>query len=246
MTDYSEEQRNELEALESIYPDSFTVLSENPTTFTITVTSEAGENGETVQTTLKFTYREKYPDETPLYEIVSQENLDDNDVTDIIKLLEQQVEENLGMVMIFTLVSAVQEKLNEIVDQIKTRREEEKKQKEREAEEEEKQRFHGTPVTIENFLNWKAKFDAELLEIKRKKMKEEEQAGKNKLSDVCVGAGVLFVDPSCLLNGEDVYSALVNSCLKWITTLTLLTSSFWRKLETVWRLMNLYSKKWMI
>ncbi|XP_059690300.1 RWD domain-containing protein 1 isoform X2 [Gavia stellata] len=171
MTDYSEEQRNELEALESIYPDSFTVLSEKPTTFTITVTSEAGENDE-----------KKYPDETPLYEIVSQENLDDNDVTDIIKLLEQQAEENLGMVMIFTLVSAVQDKLNEIVDQIKTRREEEKKQKEREAEEEEKQRFHGTPVTIENFLNWKAKFDAELLEIKRKKMKEEEQAGKNKLS----------------------------------------------------------------
>ncbi|NWI27720.1 RWDD1 protein, partial [Sula dactylatra] len=159
-----------------------TVLSEKPTTFTITVTSEAGENDETVQTTLKFTYREKYPDETPLYEILSQENLDDNDVTDILKLLEQQAEENLGMVMIFTLVSAVQEKLNEIVDQIKTRREEEKKQKEREAEEEEKQRFHGTPVTIENFLNWKAKFDAELLEIKRKKMKEEEQAGKNKLS----------------------------------------------------------------
>ena len=33
--------------------------------------------------------------------------------------------------MIFTLVRAVQEKLNEIVDQIKTRREEEKKQKEK-------------------------------------------------------------------------------------------------------------------
>ena len=45
-----------------------------------------------------------------------------------------------------------------------------------------KQLFHGTPVTIENFLNWKAKFDAELLEIKKKRMKEEEQAGKNKLS----------------------------------------------------------------
>ena len=84
--------------------------------------------------------------------------------------------------MIFTLVTAVQEKLNEIVDQIKTRREEEKKQKEKEAEEAEKQLFHGTPVTIENFLNWKAKFDAELLEIKKKRMKEEEQAGKNKLS----------------------------------------------------------------
>ncbi|KAL4839328.1 hypothetical protein H8958_020724 [Nasalis larvatus] len=192
MTDYGEEQRNELEALESIYPDSFTVLSENPPSFTITVTSEAGENDENmqsgkipvsaVQTTLKFTYGEKYPDEAPLYEIFSQENLEDNDVSDILKLLALQAEENLGMVMIFTLVTAVQEKLNEIVDQIKTRREEEKKQKEKEAEEAEKQLFHGTPVTIENFLNWKAKFDAELLEIKKKRMKEEEQAGKNKLS----------------------------------------------------------------
>ncbi|KAH0622237.1 hypothetical protein JD844_024372 [Phrynosoma platyrhinos] len=54
------------------------------------------------------------------------------------KLLQEQAEENLGMVMIFTLVSAAQEKLNEIVDQIKTRREEEKKQKEKEAEEAEK------------------------------------------------------------------------------------------------------------
>ncbi|KAK1337967.1 LOW QUALITY PROTEIN: hypothetical protein QTO34_001071 [Cnephaeus nilssonii] len=181
-TNYGEEQRNELEALESIYPDSFTVLSENPPSFTITVTSEAGENDETVQTTLKFTYSEKYPDEAPLYEIFSQENLEDNDVTSILKLLALQAEENLGMVMIFTLVTAVQEKLNEIVDQIKTRREEEKKQKEKEAEEAEKQLFHGTPVTIENFLSWKAKFDAELLEIKKKRMKEEEQAGKNKLS----------------------------------------------------------------
>ncbi|EHB13746.1 RWD domain-containing protein 1 [Heterocephalus glaber] len=78
MTDYSKEQRNELEALESIYPDSFTVLSENPPSFTITVTSEAGENDETVQTTLKFTYSEKYPYEPPPYEIFSQENLEDN------------------------------------------------------------------------------------------------------------------------------------------------------------------------
>ncbi|XP_032195626.1 RWD domain-containing protein 1 isoform X1 [Mustela erminea] len=158
------------------------VLSENPPSFTITVTSEAGENDETVQTTLKFTYSEKYPDEAPLYEIFSQENLEDSDVSEILKLLALQAEENLGMVMIFTLVTAVQEKLNEIVDQIKTRREEEKKQKEKEAEEAEKQLFHGTPVTIENFLSWKAKFDAELLEIKKKRMKEEEQAGKNKLS----------------------------------------------------------------
>lgn len=42
------------------------------------------------------------------------------------------------MVMIFTLVSAVQDRLNEIVDQIKTRREEAKLIVEKEAEEAEK------------------------------------------------------------------------------------------------------------
>ncbi|KAK2902860.1 hypothetical protein QQF64_010275 [Cirrhinus molitorella] len=182
MTDYGEEQRNELEAIESIYPDSFTVLSEEPTSFTITVTSDAGENEETVEVTLKFTYVEKYPDEPPLWEIFSQENLEDSDAEDILALLKQQAEENLGMVMIFTLVTAVQEKLNEIIDQIKSRREEEKLRKERETEEAEKRAFQGTVVTIENFLSWKAKFEQEMAELKTKRQKEEEQSGKGKLT----------------------------------------------------------------
>lgn len=49
-----------------------------------------------------------------------------------------QAEENLGMAMIFTLVTTVQEKLDEIVDVIKNRREEEKRRKDKEAEEAEK------------------------------------------------------------------------------------------------------------
>lgn len=182
MTDYGEEQRNELEAIESIYPDSFTVLSEDPASFTITVTSDAGENDETVEVTLKFTYVEKYPDEPPLWEIYAQENLEDSDAEDILSLLQQQAEENLGMVMIFTLVTAVQEKLNEIVDQIKSRQEEEKRRKEKEAEEAEKKAFQGTVVTIETFLSWKAGFEREMTELKKKKQKEEEQSGKNKLT----------------------------------------------------------------
>ncbi|XP_052474244.1 RWD domain-containing protein 1 isoform X2 [Carassius gibelio] len=97
-------------------------------------------------------------------------------------LLKEQAEENLGMVMIFTLVTAVQEKLNEIIDQIKSRREEEKQRKEREAEEAEKRAFQGTVVTIENFLSWKAKFEQEMAELKKKGQKEEEQSGKVKLT----------------------------------------------------------------
>lgn len=49
-----------------------------------------------------------------------------------------QAEENLGMAMIFTLVTTVQEKLEEIVDLIKNRCEEEKRRKDAEAEEAEK------------------------------------------------------------------------------------------------------------
>ncbi|XP_012680049.1 RWD domain-containing protein 1 [Clupea harengus] len=183
MTDYGEEQRNELEAIESIYPDSFTVLSEDPASFTITVTSDAGENDEMVEVTLKFTYVEKYPDEPPLWEIHAQENLEDPDAEDVLKLLQQQAEENLGMVMIFTLVTAVQEKLNEIVDQIKIRQEEEQKRQERETEEAEKKHFQGTVVTIENFLTWKAGFEKDMSDLKKRILqREEELAGKNKLT----------------------------------------------------------------
>uniref|UniRef100_A0A8C2DJ94 RWD domain containing 1 n=1 Tax=Cyprinus carpio TaxID=7962 RepID=A0A8C2DJ94_CYPCA len=138
MTDYGEEQRNELEAIESIYPDSFTVLSEEPTSFTITVTSDAGENEETVEVTLKFTYVEKYPDEPPLWEIFSQENLEDSDTEDIL----------MSLLFVISYIRA----------------------------------FQGTVVTIENFLSWKARFEQEMVELKKKRQKEEEQPGKGKLT----------------------------------------------------------------
>uniref|UniRef100_A0A2K5P0C9 RWD domain-containing protein 1 n=1 Tax=Cercocebus atys TaxID=9531 RepID=A0A2K5P0C9_CERAT len=159
MTDYAQE---------SIYPDSFIVLSENPPSFTITVTSEAGENDETVQTTLKFTYSEKYPDEVPLYEIFPPENLEENDVSDILRVLAVQAEENLGMVMIFTPVTAVQEKLNDIVDQIKTRREEEKKTRNRSRK--------------------------EFLKLEGQKSIKEERARKNKLNHNLDTSDIQFLE----------------------------------------------------
>lgn len=44
-----------------------------------------------VEATIKFTYIEKYPDEPPLWEIHSQENLEDGDAEDVLTLLQQQV-----------------------------------------------------------------------------------------------------------------------------------------------------------
>ena len=58
-----------------------------------------------VEATIKFTYVEKYPDESPLWEIQSQENLEDPDVEDILTLLQQQVRSSyLNILSSFILV----------------------------------------------------------------------------------------------------------------------------------------------
>ena len=42
--------------------------------------------------------------------------------------------------------------------------------------------FQGTVVTIETFLSWKACFEQDMAELKKKKLKEDDQSGKNKLT----------------------------------------------------------------
>lgn len=65
------------------------------------------------------------------------------------------------MVMVFTLVSAAQEKLNEFAESLKQRKEEEKLRKEKEEEEREKAKFIGTHVTYETFMKWRIGFEKE-------------------------------------------------------------------------------------
>uniref|UniRef100_A0A8C4QT05 RWD domain-containing protein 1 n=1 Tax=Eptatretus burgeri TaxID=7764 RepID=A0A8C4QT05_EPTBU len=184
MTDYVEEQTNEFEALQSIYSDCFSVISEEPTSFTIEVSSDLShKSGEVLKVELKFTFVERYPDEPPLFEVVSRGNLSDDDVCSLKSLLNEQAEENVGMVMIFTLVSAAQEHLNELVDQIKSQKDKEVERKQLEQEEADNERFQGTPVTIENFLAWKIAFNLEYAEMRSKKyQRDDELGGKCKLT----------------------------------------------------------------
>ena len=71
--------------------------------------------------------------------------------------------------MIFTLVSAAQEKLNTFMDKLKNEKEEEKLRKEKEAEEAEKTKFTGTPVTLETFVSWRKAFEQEMMITKENK-----------------------------------------------------------------------------
>lgn len=174
MTDHKEEQRNEIEALESIYPDEIEVVSVEPFhIFNVTVKpTELKDTDETASCTVQFQYVANYPDEAPKFKITDTENLEEEHEDVLVELINEQITENLGMVMVFTIVSAVQEKIAKIVEDRARKEVEDKQRAEREKEEAEQKRFEGTKVTVDSFLAWKAKFDAEMEEIKLRKLKE--------------------------------------------------------------------------
>lgn len=172
MTDYKEEQNIEIEALESIYTDELQIIETEPFhNFEVNIksTEEQYSESDPVSLVLSFTYTATYPDEAPVMAVTSSENLEEDHEVEVMALLQEQAEENLGMVMVFTLVSAVQEKLHEISQRIKDDEEDAKIRRIRQQEEEEQKRFEGTRVSVETFMAWKAEFDAEMEEEKRRK-----------------------------------------------------------------------------
>ncbi|XP_074640035.1 RWD domain-containing protein 1-like [Tubulanus polymorphus] len=181
MTDYKEDQVGEIEALESIYVSELTILETEPFhSFEIKVTTQEGNNEDeiTAFVVLEFTYTEKYPEEPPEMSISSFESLEQEDIDIISQTMKEEAEENVGMVMVFTIVSAVQEKLHVLVEEAKKRQEEKEDKRKKELEEAERKKFEGTIVTIETFLAWKSKFDAEMQERRRLEGIEEKVTKK--------------------------------------------------------------------
>ncbi|RZC36011.1 RWD domain-containing protein 1 [Asbolus verrucosus] len=176
--DYAEEQKGEIEALDSIYYGDLTILTTEPLyKFSIPIKSE--EYDPEVENTglacdLIFTYTPKYPEEAPIIDIENCENFEDQYESDLLSYLREQVQENLGMVMIFTLVSSAQEWLNVRWEDVKKERDEAAAKKLKEEEEEEQKRFEGTRVTVETFLKWKTKFEDETGVTKKREVSEKE------------------------------------------------------------------------
>jgi hypothetical protein len=192
--DYAEDQNNELEALESIYFDelegewcfnyakckfkniqfNFLVLDEDRKKFKITVsTEEFKESNDGLSCDLVFAFTRLYPDEPPRIEIENEVNFESDTSEKIQDGLKKEVQENLGMEMIFGLVGCTQELLNTLFDQIKIDREEQRERKKREVEELEQKKFEGTRVTVETFMNWRNEFEADM-GIAERRAKENE------------------------------------------------------------------------
>ncbi|KAK7294308.1 hypothetical protein RJT34_17196 [Clitoria ternatea] len=179
MTDYKQEQDMEIEALEAILMDDFkeihsgeSGLSTSNRCFQIKVTAqdedEDGYIANPAQLALIFSHTERYPDETPLLNVKSLQGIPSNDLRILKEKLQQEASENLGMAMIYTLVTSAKEWL---ADQFG----EDNADGNTEAEEAAKDDVvipHGEPVTLETFLTWRERFEAELALERAKLMPE--------------------------------------------------------------------------
>ncbi|PAA86354.1 hypothetical protein BOX15_Mlig009399g2 [Macrostomum lignano] len=193
----AEERASELEALESIYADDFRLLSVDDdgggasgessslASFEIDIRSRevpTGPNGalETAACCLHFEYTPDYPNQAPTFAVLDSQNLTDSDLDSLQSLMETTCEESLGCVMIFSVVSAVQEALQDVAERLEETRRHAEEARQRQLEEEERRKVVGTPVTPETFGEWRRRFDAEMAVAK---------AAKAKATGVVAGGG---------------------------------------------------------
>ncbi|KAJ6803049.1 RWD domain-containing protein 1 [Iris pallida] len=146
-----------------------------------------------VELALIFSHTDKYPDEPPLLNVKSVRGVKNDDVKMLKEKLEQEdlqklskpshsrkaskgssvafkflACENLGMAMVYTLVTSAKEWLSEKFGQ---------EDAEEDSEEADKEKDdiiipHGEPVTVETFLAWRERFEAELALERAKLMPE--------------------------------------------------------------------------
>ncbi|XVF86779.1 hypothetical protein PTKIN_Ptkin18bG0070000 [Pterospermum kingtungense] len=179
MTDHVQEQEMEIEALEAILMDEFkeihsgeSGLSTSNRCFQITLSPQEDDADQStttpVQLALVFSHTEKYPDEPPLLNVKSIRGIQTSDLKVLKEKLEQEVSENLGMAMIYTLVTSAKEWLSERYCQDADGG----NAAEEEAAKDEVIVPHGEPVTVDTFLAWRERFEAELALERAKLMPE--------------------------------------------------------------------------
>lgn len=188
--DFQEEQQQEIEVLESIYPDELEKLSETHFTIKISLDTETQRRHKLL---LDVKYPETYPEVVPNLhiEIVEdededeedEENSDDDldnedtnrmlnlaetvsfvreDITSLLMKLNEEAEMQVGMPSVFALVTLLKDEA-EILFQAKVDSEQKKYDEElakRDAEEQKK--FNGTPVTKETWAAWRESFRKEM------------------------------------------------------------------------------------
>eukprot|EP00002_Diphylleia_rotans_P040471 TRINITY_DN9598_c0_g1_i1.p1 TRINITY_DN9598_c0_g1~~TRINITY_DN9598_c0_g1_i1.p1 ORF type:complete len:263 (+),score=79.79 TRINITY_DN9598_c0_g1_i1:119-907(+) len=192
MAELTEDQMMELEALKSIYPTEFVESPDSPASFAIElqpIHDDANEGHVLIR--MEVTLPAEYPNVVPSIELIPVKGLTASTCRGIKSTVDNLATENIGMPMIFTLASAVQEWLatchDEQVELLEKQRAEEEAAREaerlaaleaeynetmRRREEELRKQTEGTMVTVENFLEWKKEFERKLEQQTKGKTKD--------------------------------------------------------------------------
>lgn len=179
MSDYVQEQEMEIEALQAILMDDIKEIDHNDSglgtnnrCFQITLSPQEDDLDEAnytpVQLALIFSHTEKYPDEPPLLNVKSIRGIKPEDLQLLKEKLVQEAADNLGMAMIYTLVTSTQEWLSEKFGQQDVVEDSE----EADTAKEDIIIPHGDAVTVETFMAWRERFEAELALERAKLMPE--------------------------------------------------------------------------
>jgi hypothetical protein len=102
------------------------------------------------------------------------------DKAQLLDALQPTIEDNLGMAMVFTLVTTLKEVAEVLISDRIRQAQEAREILVREKEEEENRKFHGTLVNRERFLEWRERFRREMEEKERRAREEEESEEKKK------------------------------------------------------------------
>ncbi|KAF8326337.1 RWD-domain-containing protein [Cantharellus anzutake] len=200
----SEVLAEEYEVLSSIYPDELEKVAEDELKIRVEPAEQPPSSedqskseklclftAQEVQLTLFVKYPPEYPDKVPGLAIHSSRgSLSRDEEKMLLNTLHEMGEESLGMAMVFTLVSQLQESLGKLISEREELRKIEAAEKARRELEAETARTRGTPVTSSTFSEWKKRFDKELAakvaaedeeRIKAIPPKEREEYKRNKL-----------------------------------------------------------------
>ena len=136
---------------------------------------------------LNVTYPEAYPDVAPNLDVSAPPNAPPHPLINVsedkahfLEALHAIIEESLGMAMVFTLVSTLKDAAETLIAERQRQVQNIKDVEAALVEEEENRKFHGTAVTRESFLKWRAKFREEAEELEKKVKEEKELEEKKK------------------------------------------------------------------
>ena len=166
--------QDEIEALESIYPDEFQLLS--PYKAQLDISDWSDSSFPNLNLHLQIEFPETYPNDIPIidYTLLNQEEEEEEeqeiltyeDLENLKTKVELESKENVGMAMIFTLVEFIKEELPRIYKEKQDIQEQIRLEKLAKLEQEELARKQGTICTIESFNAWLSTFLQEIKSIK--------------------------------------------------------------------------------